>query len=52
MEQSDKGVPTVAAYPESPEAKLYAEIAERLWSDLTARLEKSAKRPTIKIVAG
>ncbi|MGA0882180.1 MAG: Mrp/NBP35 family ATP-binding protein, partial [Burkholderiaceae bacterium] len=46
MEQSDKGVPTVAAYPESPEAKLYAEIAERLWSDLTARLEKSAKRPT------
>jgi len=51
MEQSDKGLPTVAAFPESPEAKLYVEIAQRLWSELSAQLQKAAKRPTIKIVS-
>jgi ATP-binding protein involved in chromosome partitioning len=51
MEQADKGLPTVAAFPESPEAKLYGEVAQRLWDELTRRLQTAAKRPTIKIVS-
>ncbi len=50
-EQADNGLPTVAADPESPEAKIYRSVAMQI-AGAVARLGKdySAKMPGIKVV--
>ena len=50
-EQADGGCPTVAADPESPEAKMYIDMAMKV-AGAVARLGKdySAKMPGIRVV--
>lgn len=50
-EQADNGLPTVAADPESPEAKIYRDVAMKVAGSV-AKLGKdySAKMPGIKVV--
>ncbi|EJX08124.1 mrP protein [gut metagenome] len=50
-EQADSGMPTVAADPDSPEAKIYRQVAMKIAGAL-ARLSKdyTAKMPSVRVV--
>ncbi|MEX0921882.1 MAG: iron-sulfur cluster carrier protein ApbC [Rhodovibrionaceae bacterium] len=47
-ETSDGGQPVVVSHPDSPHAKVFVKIAERIWEQLSARLSSGAgKGPRI-----
>ena len=48
-ETSDAGTPIIAAAPDSPAARAYAEIAGRLWSSLAARARPGRGSSRIRV---